>query len=235
MAVTSAVICTFLRSSVIGNNDLGWRGFLIAEFVLLLWAVDLFGDRERLPFLSPIQKQLLTVFFGLGFAGTACDLTLARLYPLLSDRGVTPVQAWISPDREFGHRAYAVRSAYEWLQTVTPERATVQANPKVVVNDVMGTIYSERRTVAGDMTCHSVFGGDPRECAPIAAKAAALFPANGAIPASEACSSLALDAVVVKDTDDVWRNPNSWVWREQPDYSNSYVRVYRCVKPSFRY
>ena len=37
MLVTSTLICTFLRSSVIGNNDLGWRGFLPAQFVLLLW------------------------------------------------------------------------------------------------------------------------------------------------------------------------------------------------------
>src|SRR5579883_1250224 len=30
MVATSILICTFVRSSVIGNNDLGWRGFLIA-------------------------------------------------------------------------------------------------------------------------------------------------------------------------------------------------------------
>ena len=34
------LVCTFLRSGVITNNDLGWRGFLIAQFMLLIWAID---------------------------------------------------------------------------------------------------------------------------------------------------------------------------------------------------
>src|SRR4029077_15819792 len=34
------LICTFVRSSVIDNNDLGWRGFLIPQFMLLLWSID---------------------------------------------------------------------------------------------------------------------------------------------------------------------------------------------------
>ena len=57
LAATSTFICTFLRSGVIGNNDLGWRGFIPAQFVLLLWAIDIFGDRERLSFLSGVQRQ----------------------------------------------------------------------------------------------------------------------------------------------------------------------------------
>jgi len=40
MLTTSVVICTFVRSSVISYNDLGWRGFMIAQFVLILWSVE---------------------------------------------------------------------------------------------------------------------------------------------------------------------------------------------------
>jgi hypothetical protein len=56
MLTISILVCTFMRSSVIGCNDLGWRGMLIAEFVLLLlWAADLFA---------------------LGFVGTVYDLAI---------------------------------------------------------------------------------------------------------------------------------------------------------------
>ncbi len=41
MAGVSLAVCTLLKSGVIANNDLGWRGFLIAQFMLLIWAVDL--------------------------------------------------------------------------------------------------------------------------------------------------------------------------------------------------
>ncbi len=33
------LVCTFVRSSVIAENDLGFRGFLIPQFMLLLWSI----------------------------------------------------------------------------------------------------------------------------------------------------------------------------------------------------
>src|SRR5205085_1358213 len=40
MAATSVILCTFLRSGVIAINDLGTRGFLVAQFVLLIWGTE---------------------------------------------------------------------------------------------------------------------------------------------------------------------------------------------------
>jgi hypothetical protein len=231
MAVTSVVTCTFLKSAVLGCNDLGWRGMLIAEFVLLLWAVDLFGERERLEFLSARQQQLLAVFFALGFAGTVYDMAIVRAYPVLADRGVVPPLDWMSPDRDFGHRTYAERAAYEWLRQRTPETASVQANPKVVFQDTPAMIYSERRTVAGDLTCLASFGGDPAQCPPIAAQVQAAFPLDPkqAPPSlGGLCKALPIDAVVAKDTDAVWRNRQGWVWAEHPVYASPYVRMFKC-------
>ncbi|MCU1234717.1 MAG: hypothetical protein JWP63_2684, partial [Candidatus Solibacter sp.] len=107
MLKISILVCTFMRFSVIGCNDLGWRGMLIAEFVLLLWAADLFA---------------------LGFAGTVYDLAIVRLYPVLADRGVVPPLDWMSPDREFGRRTYAERAAYQCARIdARHRRGTVQS------------------------------------------------------------------------------------------------------------
>ena len=231
MLAVSFLLCTFLRSSVIGCNDLGWRGFLVAEFVLLLWAADLFSNRERLEFLSARQKEMLVVLFGLGFAGTVYDLAIQRLYPLLADRGVVPPIYWMSPDRDFGKRTYAERSAYQWLHTVTTASAAVQSNPKVVFQDTVGMIYGGRPTVAGDLTCLATFGGDPAQCPPILARVQAAFPEDGrSAPASfqDVCRSLPIDTLVAKDTDPVWSNRESWVWTERPVYANAYMRLFRC-------
>ena len=36
----SVLVSTFVRSGVIATNDLGWRGFLPAQFVMLLWGAE---------------------------------------------------------------------------------------------------------------------------------------------------------------------------------------------------
>jgi hypothetical protein len=42
------------------------------------------------------------------------------------------------------------------------------------------------------------------------------------------CVNLPIDLIVVKDTDAVWRDANSWVWRQKAVFGNSYVRLYSC-------
>jgi hypothetical protein len=232
MASVSALVCTFLRSSVIGNNDLGWRGFLIAQFALLLWAVDIFGESQSHSFLTAPQKQALAVCFGLGFAGTVTDLTLMRTYPVLADRGVVPPLDWMAPDRDFGRRAYAARNAYDWVRATTPPTASVQANPLSTFQDTFGMTYGQRPTVAGDRTCLTTFGGDPAQCPPIFARVEAVFPSDAAAGAMrDVCRALPVNSIVVKDVDPVWTNPRSWIWTEQPAYSNAFVRIFQCSRP----
>src|SRR5262249_23511731 len=235
MAAVSVLMCTFLRSSVIGNNDLGWRGLLIAQFALVLWAVDLFGERESLPWLTAAPKQGLVIFFALGFAGTVSDLAMMRLYPVLADRGVVPPLDWMSPDRDFGRRTYAARSAYEWLQSITTPKANVQSNPNVVFQDNFGMIYSNRPMVAASADCLTAFGGDPAQCPAIVDRLQRMFPESNALndrAPQQTCAVLPLYCVDVKDSDAVWRDRRSWVWKERPVYSNAYVRIYRCGRPT---
>jgi len=231
MALTSTLACTFLRSGVIGNNDLGWRGFLIAQFVLVLWAVDIFGDRERLAFLTAHQRQLLCVFFALGFAGTVTDIAIIRFYPLMCDRGIVPPLEWMQTSGgDTGRLTYAARSAYEWLQHATPPSATVQSDLNGY-QDTLGMTYSDRPTVASTVECLTGFGGDPGECRPVVSRLQQLFPHDGGAAASgiqDACDNLALSVLVAKSSDPAWRDRSSWVWRERPIYANESVRLFGC-------
>ncbi|MGA2156315.1 MAG: hypothetical protein ABSH37_18055 [Bryobacteraceae bacterium] len=231
MLVTSTLICTFLRSSVIGNNDLGWRGFLPAQFVLLLWAVDLWPRRDRLSFLSARRKRLLAACIVLGAAGTVYEIAIVRCYAILADRGVLPTLSWMAPDRHFGKRNYAVRAAYEWVRTNTPETAVLQYNPDVVWQETAAMLYSDRRAVAAGPQCDTTFGGDPKLCGPIMARLDRLFPAAGqpvGISLAEVCHDLPIDVIAAKDTDPVWRDPHSWVWTVRPVFSNAYMRLFSC-------
>ena len=89
-------------------------------------------------------------------------------------------------------------------------------------------LYASRRTVAADLSCNASFGGDPRECAPLVARLNALYtrPASGAL--RQACAELPMDVVVAKDTDGVWKDRRSWVWKESPVFANGYLRLFSC-------
>lgn len=227
MIATSGLICTFLRSNVIGCNDLGWRGFLIAQFVLLLWGADLLAGGLRPHFVSAGERRLLALFIILGAAGTVYDLALTRVYPILADRGVVPPLDWMSPDRQFGKRTYAARAAYEWAQSASADTAAIQFNPGVTFQETTAMLYADRRAVAADRTCNTSFGGDAKRCAPIVDRLNQLYAA--VLPDTDSvCENLPVDLVIAKDTDPAWRDPQSWVWREEPVFTSNYVRVFEC-------
>ena len=232
LLATSLLICTFLKS-VIAYNDLGWRGLLPAQFVLLLWSVDIWIARDVPSFLPPGWKVLLIVFLCLGAAGTVYDLALTRVYPILADRGVLPPVPWMASDRRFGERTYAAREAYEWARAATGENAVIQFNPDVVVQDTPEMLYGDRRVVAADTTCKTLVGGDPAQCAPIVRQLAGLYPAEGqpvSTSLGDVCRSLPVDLFVAKDTDHVWADRQSWVWTEKPLFANRYMRLFGCVR-----
>jgi hypothetical protein len=224
MILTSAAICTFLRSTVIDNNDLGWRGFLVAQFGLLLWSVDIAADWKR------HRNAILAAMLLLGAAGTAYDLVMLRAYPVLADSGALPHLIWMSPDRHLGERNYAVREAYEWAHKATPG-AVLQFDPHVVWQDTPGFLYSDRQIAAADEQCLAGFGGDKARCTSLMGTVKSLYPDKGRVaPGSmaKACQSLPADLIVAKDTDAVWKDRSSWVWHDLPVFANGYTRLFEC-------
>jgi hypothetical protein len=224
MAGTSLFICTFVRSGVIANNDLGWRGFLICQFILLLWGADL------LPKLNEVHSRatgFIGFFILLGALGVAYDLAILRLYPVLSDAGAVPKILWLSDDQRLGERTTANRDAYQWLRAHTQRRAIVQQNPEVFQDNFYG-LYGQRQTMAGGKGCLTAFGGDPDDCTPLLQRLDALFAGGTSETLEAACHALPVDVFIAKDTDAAWRDQASWVWKNPPAFENGFVRVYFC-------
>jgi hypothetical protein len=225
LAGTSITICTFMKS-VIGCNDLGWRGMLPAQFVLLLWGIELLARWRSEHYFSDNQKAVLGLFLILGAAGTMCDLVLVRLYPVMADAGKVPPLDWMGPDRQVGKRTYASRAAYEWVHQAIPETAVIQANPNVSFQETFSMYYADRRNVAADTGCLTAFGGDPAECPDVVRPIERIYAAADSL--RKLCERIPADLLVAKDTDTVWANRNSWVWTERPLYANAYVRLFAC-------
>jgi hypothetical protein len=219
MALVSIVVCTFLRSGVIANNDLGWRGFLIAQFVLLLRGAELLSAKSK----------LLVALLVLGIAGTIYDQALLRFYPLLSDAKFLPKVAWMTRDGKLGERTYANREAYEWLRDRSDAASRVQQNPNPVIQDTFYGLYANRSTVTEDRECAATFGGDSKACTPLQKVLGPLFGSHSPTDSFEsACAALPMDFVIAKDTDAVWGGEASWVWRRPPLFANHFVRVFAC-------
>jgi hypothetical protein len=223
MALVSVVVCTFLRSGVIPNNDLGWRGFLIAQFVLLLRGAQLLSAP------AVWKSKFLVSLIVLGVAGTLYDQALLRFYPPLSDAKFLPKVAWMAHDEKLGERTYANRAAYEWLRDHSDAAARVQQNPHPVIQDTFYGLYANRSTLAEDVECAATFGGDSKACPPLQKVLAPLFESDSPADSFEsACAALPVDFLVAKDTDAVWSGERSWVWRRTPLFANRFVRVFAC-------
>jgi hypothetical protein len=221
IAATSLLICTFVRSTVIWNNDLGYRGMLLAQFILLLWAVDLLDDRKA------ARRPLVVVLIVLGVAGSVYEAASLRLYAVVADWMALPRYSWLNPTADTGRRLYEARAAYERLKTLLGKDAIVQQNPDTDPGDLPWALYSEQRTVADTLSCNTVFGGDPRECTAVLGIIAPLFQGTATPDEVEgACRALGISALVVKDTDPVWSLPGSWMWRRKPLISGQHVRVF---------
>src|SRR5262249_52812717 len=155
-------------------NDLGWRGFLVAQFGLLLCAVDVWTEPG--PALARLRKGFLVALIAIGAAGTLYDVAILRFYPVLADRGMVTMIGWLGPDRQLGRRTYALREAYEWIGRTTTTMAVVQYDPHMIIEDTAAMYYSNRPSLAGAEDCLVTFGGDPALCGSVISKINGIYP-----------------------------------------------------------
>jgi hypothetical protein len=237
LTIVAASILTsvFVRSSVISANDLARRSIMLAQFMLLLWAADMWHEGGLVPSGNFVTKRRcsrpLMILLVLGVAGTLYEVTMVRFFPILSDRFGIPKYAFLANDQNLGKRTYAVRQVYEALKKILPGDAVIQQNPNADPGDLPYGLYADRQAAAESAGCGVVFGGDASPCKGIVAELNELFQQPGAIHASEvdsACRRLSIDALVVKDTDTVWGDKESWVWKNEPYIANGYARAFLC-------
>ena len=215
---TVLLICTFVRSTVIGNNDLGWRGILLAQFLLLLVAVDyvlaLPAKATGGIAVRPATRIVLGCFFCIGILPSLFEVGTHRFHQLLVDRGL--VAPAIDEEADLSKRAFALRGIYGKLNRALPEAALVQHNP-IAFQDIPSGLYADRqRALMGDAD-YTSFGGNLQEQEHARVILQKMFAKQAAdADFDEACKQLGLSAIVVTDADAVWRNQKSWVWNRNP-------------------
>ena len=232
LAGAALVVSTFLRSTVISNNDFGWRSMLVTQFFLLLlavrWCEGAFGPAKG------SMRTLMHAMAWIGLAGTVYQLLELRLY--------LPVEEKLGRSDESGlaERAMAFRLGFDEMDRRIPKDAVLQLNTAQASEFVRyAQIMHAGRQMASAMPgCGTAFGGDPSGCSDVDQTVVRLFsrevPSPGALPATDArvaCGRLGVSYLLATRWDDVWQDSTGWVWRLPAVVDTGDVRVVRCAEP----
>jgi hypothetical protein len=227
LTVATLVITTFLRSTVIGNNDFGYRSVLIAQFFLLLlavgWCEGTFGatsGRMRIAMLAMVW---------IGVAGTIYQAIELRVY--------LPVEEALGRPDQIGlaEHAMALRQASDAMVGQVPESAILQfdtGQPSDYFR-FQQVLYAGRQIVSAFPGCAAEFGGSASACPAIRASVARIFEpeAGVAISAAEAraeCGKLGASDLEATRWDGVWFDRRGWVWTLPAAVDTGDVRIVDC-------
>jgi hypothetical protein len=238
LAISALAIATFLRSNI-ANNDLGWRSAMFTQFILLIWASPVLQSvldshshnaAIRQVQLSGKKGKILLVILLLGATPVLYDLVMMKLYPMSGDLRLPGYRVHgFLDEQDLGRRYYDFRQAYQWIDHHLPESAVVQHNPVVYI-DLPSGLYGNRQVVAADDVYGTLFGISRAMYQPVLSAVAPVFTSGSADvnAASEICRRFDITALVVKDTDPIWKHPESWVFKERPSYANYSSKVFHC-------
>ena len=233
LVAISMFVITFLRSSVISNNDLAFRSAMITQFILLLWAAEYLDSWSfsssgyKLDRLG-IKDTVLICTLILGFVGTLYGLAILRFYSVLDGHCMIAYPAdWLPAPPKVGIDLFDTRHAYQELDKVVPAGSIVQYNP-MSADYLPLLMYTKFQLVDAFPDCGTEFGGDIAKCAPVQTAIADLFNKPGNYDIHQLCTQLSIDALIARESDPAWRDQNSWVWSYKPIIENSYIRMFRC-------
>jgi hypothetical protein len=239
MFFSALAATTFLQSSATGSNDFGFRGILIVQFVLLLWAIpvahDLFfagKEAQGVILQAAWIKPCMTVLLFLGVSATVYQIGMLRVYAILADTGKLTRMENILGDPGFGERTYWLREGFMALDRTAEPTAVAQYNP-ANNQTLLAHLYSTRQTVAADAGCGSEFGGDKKACDAAFPYLNAAFNEPSYVrqwDMDEFCRIMKVNLLVATEADPVWRDPGSWVWTRETVYANPALRIVRCGK-----
>jgi hypothetical protein len=237
MFVVCLLTMSIAKSDATSQNDLGYRGMLVVQFVLLLWSAPLLHDAFYHKGASaPVGpepawiKSLLICTLVLGVAGTTYQFVTLRVYAPLADTGKWARAETFLGDPGFGERTYWMREGFSRLNGLTSSSTSVQYNP-VRDEALIARLYSTRQTAMADAFCGSAFGGDLQKCREAFPRIASAFNSPSAahrLNLDGFCDDFRVNVLVATDVDPVWQDKSSWVWARPSLLSNPSLRAIRC-------
>ncbi|MBN8656170.1 MAG: hypothetical protein J0M11_10565 [Anaerolineae bacterium] len=208
----SFLIGTFMRSTLIVNNDLGWRSWLPGQFILLIWGVDVLASfKTNMPTRTQANLIFLLIF---GLLSTLLNLGLLRFEPILAGS-------------EFGARSLSARKAYTTILQTLPTDIVVQYNPVSYVNRPAG-LYGMRQSAISDRTAYGISTDIFLERVAEVGEIFTLKDVSSWQPVDNFCEQNFIDVLVIEDTDTLWESIAILKTDRQPHYLDDTFAVFSC-------
>lgn len=231
MLGSALLAMSVIKSDTTGVNDLGFRGVLLVQFVLLVLAAPLVVERFAHPPAELSLGRLALVFtLTLGLCGSLYEAFSLRCYSLMVDSGMKVRDEWWFGSPSLGDHAYWQRRGFTELEQKIPANWVVQYDP--TRNEYMlSHVLSGHQAAMGEKDCNVAFGGDLRVCQSAYPDMFAAY--NGLVVMhrrnlDDICRRYNIQIMVAEDVDAVWKDRDSWVWKRPALVSNLYFRAIPC-------
>jgi hypothetical protein len=235
------LVCSVIRSTVVGTNDLGWRGWLLGQFILLVWATDLNRWMLFLPDvrgfirqnLAPKQtgiKKWIALTLVIGVATTVLDVALLRFWPALVDFNVAGFPNTLSPDPRLGARTFDSRLAYEFINNELPKDVVIQQNPISDVDriDRPSGLYANRQFAISYNAPFNIPLPLLKERSKQISEIFLLDHQNSWDAIDMLCKQYFIDILIVSEQDPLWKGIPLLEQQRTVLYQNRYYAVLPC-------
>lgn len=234
LLLTSSILATFVRSTLIANNDFGWRGWLPGQFILLIWGTDIISylwDGQPILHISLFRRPasvrdtriLLVSLLVIGALTSLQDAFLLRTWPILVGTGAID-----KPSRSvyLGARNYEARTIYKLIDDLTPVDTIIQSNSIFDVDRPAG-LYQTRNTVIAPFTLYGV----PSEIyKPVMKTIGSIFNTENSNwqDLDATCQRYSIDVLIIKDSDILWKSLDTLKSERQPLFTGKYYSAFYC-------
>jgi hypothetical protein len=200
MLASGLWVAVMMRSTVISNNDLSFRGVELAQFIMLLWGavqtVNGYPDHHSVVSSTETSLSDQTAWPALRIGWLAgsllCIGLISSVDQIIMLRFFLPGSdhyAWtnpVLPQSEFGGRLgtinQEVREAYASLDRILPPSAKVQFGPARKLNRQL-LYYSRYQQLDGMFPdCGIAFGGSEAQCLRLEERLAPFFGISAPLP-----------------------------------------------------
>ncbi len=225
LCIAGLLLTMFVSSSVISNNDFGYRAVMLPQFFLTLLTADVLHSwwtSANQPSVRPtvFRRRLVMSLLVLGIAGSVYWAVLLR--------GWLPIETAQASGgfQESPADAFQVREAFGRLNRVSSTNAVVAFRDMDLdaerrdMEVMTPTEYFQRMLVmdAGrqllnaEPKCATHFGGDPTACAKIKKNMLELYatPSPSKAWAQDYCQQLGVHYLLLTIRDPAWTHPSGW-------------------------
>ena len=215
---------TCLRSTLT-NNDLGLRTWLVGQFILLIWGVDVIESLilnqagNVSTYFKPrkivMARNLLKVLIVIGFLTSAMDALYLRFF-------------WAGwSGREAGQGTYSARLTYNYLRDHFSSSVITQNNPLVSLDRPSG-LYGTHQMAIADRT---VYGVPQDVLNKFVDEIGIIFKTKDMTnweTVDQICQKYLIDILIVSDTDPIWISIIKQKTQRIPLYENPHYALFAC-------